>query len=38
MKKGMALNSTAMELPLAILPFIATGKKATVINHATSMR
>lgn len=27
MKKGMALNSNAIELPPAILAFIATGKK-----------
>jgi hypothetical protein len=38
MKKGMALNSTAIELSLAILAFIVTGKKATVINRATPLR
>ena len=38
MKNGMALNSIAIELPLAILAFIAAGKKATVINRTTPMR
>jgi hypothetical protein len=37
MKKGMALNSTAIELPRAILPFIATGEKAIVSNRATPL-
>jgi hypothetical protein len=38
MKKGTALNSIAIELLLATLAFVATGKKATVINRATPMR
>lgn len=37
MKKCMALSSTAMELHLALLAFIVTGKKATVINRATPL-
>jgi len=38
MKKGMELSSAAMELHLALLAFIATRKKATVINSATPLR
>ena len=38
MKKGMALNSIAIQLPLAILAFVAAGRKATVINRTTPMR
>jgi len=37
MKKGMALSSTAMESNLALLAFIVTGKKATVINRVTPL-
>jgi hypothetical protein len=37
MKKGVALSSTTMELHLALLAFIVTGKKASVINRATPL-
>jgi len=38
MKKGTALNSTAIELPLVVPVFIAMGKNAAVSNRATQMR
>lgn len=37
MRKCMARSSTAMELHLALLAFVVTGKKATVINRAAPL-
>jgi hypothetical protein len=38
MKKSVALNSIAIELPLAIVAFVVTGRKSFVINRITRMR
>jgi len=37
-EKGIGLNSAAIELQLAILPFVAIENRAILINRTTAMR